>query len=226
MLILLTNDDGYDSSRLKFAKETLEKFGTVIVVAPLKQQSAKSMAISIKGFRYQKIDENLYIVDGTPADCVIFAINALNLKPDIVVSGINMGYNLGFDTYYSGTVAAATQACFFGYKAMAVSGDWRGNRNIERDFEGTLNYIFNYNLLGNGYILNVNFISEEIDINRGIKITRRSKHIPRFSSHLTEDRYTQSRENKDGFYLENSDYHSVHTGYTSISKIPVLSNID
>jgi len=141
MIILLTNDDGIKSSKLHYAKEILRKYGTVYVVAPLVEQSAKSMALTIGGFKYNKIDEFTYSVEGTPIDCVNFSLGGLNLHPDLVVSGINDGYNLGFDTKYSGTVGACFQAQYFGFETIAFSSDNKGTSMVKKEFEKSLNYI-------------------------------------------------------------------------------------
>lgn len=160
MVFLLVNDDGVHSNRLLFAKSILEKYGTVYTVAPSIEQSGKSVAISIQGIPFEKVDDTTYAVDGTPADCVSLALYGLDLNPDVVISGINKGFNIGIDTMYSGTVGAALQAAFHGFKSVAFSGDFKGETNVRRYFEKILNMILNSNLLSTDYVLNVNFPKE------------------------------------------------------------------
>ena len=133
MVILLTNDDGIGSEKIEYTKEVLEKFGTVYRVAPKEQMSAKSMSLSIGGFEFEKLDDFNYAVHGTPVDCVGFAYYGLGLKPDVVVSGTNNGYNIGIDTRYSGTVGATLQAQYFGFKSLALSADRKGNSILEQE---------------------------------------------------------------------------------------------
>ena len=121
MIIVLTNDDGIESPKLAYAKKILSNFGTVYTVAPKFEQSAKGMSLTIGGFNYEKIDEFNYSIEGTPVDCISFALGGLKLNPDFVFSGVNNGYNLGFDIKYSGTVGACYQAQYLGFKTIAFS---------------------------------------------------------------------------------------------------------
>lgn len=126
MRILLTNDDGFDASGIKILVEELKKEHEVFVVAPLKNQSGTSTSINMfKNLEYKKINEYTYALDGTPTDCVIFAVKNENLsfKPDLLISGINKGANLGSDVIYSGTCGAARQGSFFGIPSIAISCD-------------------------------------------------------------------------------------------------------
>lgn len=127
MLILLTNDDGIRAPGLLAALKALRKLGEVIVVAPETVQSATGHGITISGplmTQQVPVDEETIgtSVDGRPADCVKLAINALlPRRPDLVVSGINSGANVGINVIYSGTVAAAIEAAFLGVPAIALS---------------------------------------------------------------------------------------------------------
>jgi len=122
MIILLTNDDGFGSPGLLALKDQL-KDHELWTVAPDGERSGTSHSITIKDpVRFNQIGEKEFTCSGTPADCVLFSIlGALPVKPDFVVSGINMGPNLGTDIVYSGTAAAARQAAFMGVPACAVS---------------------------------------------------------------------------------------------------------
>ena len=168
MIILLTNDDGINSNKIQYAKKILEKYGTVYTVAPLVEQSAKGMALTIGGFYYNKIDEFNYSIEGTPVDCINFSLGGLNLRPDLVVSGVNDGYNLGFDTKYSGTLGACFQAQYLGFKTIAFSSDNKGIIMVESEFEKSLQYILDNNLLSKEYTLNVNFPKESLEKSNGI----------------------------------------------------------
>src|SRR5579885_2683447 len=123
MRILLSNDDGVHAVGLKRLQKELGKLGEVWVFAPLEERSTTGHSLTIhKPLRMIKMGERFFGVSGSPADCVYLGIRQVMKKlPDIVVSGINRGANLGQDIYYSGTVSAAREACILGIPAIAVS---------------------------------------------------------------------------------------------------------
>ena len=124
MNILLSNDDGVHAEGIKTLALELRKIARVFVVAPLEERSTTGHTLSLDvPLRVRKIDEDTFGCSGYPADCIMMAIGHLlfNEPIDLVISGINRGANLGQDIYYSGTVAAAREACFQGYKSIAVS---------------------------------------------------------------------------------------------------------
>ncbi len=123
MKILLSNDDGYDAEGLLVLHRAIADLGEVTVVAPEHNRSGCSSALSLRQPIKVRTHENgFYSVDGTPADCVHLAVTGLlNFEPDIVISGINDGPNLGDDTIYSGTVAAAIEGRFLAYPGLAIS---------------------------------------------------------------------------------------------------------
>jgi 5'-nucleotidase len=123
MKILVSNDDGYLATGINVLAEALAEVADVVVVAPDRNRSAASNSLTVHTpLRVQKIAENRYSVDGTPSDCVHLALTGfLDYEPDLVVSGINHGANLGDDVIYSGTVAAAMEGRFLGLPAIAVS---------------------------------------------------------------------------------------------------------
>ena len=127
MRILITNDDGFNADGIKSLKKIALELSTednIFVVAPANNQSAKSRSITYKtNFEIIKKSSNEYSVDGTPTDCIIFALEYLmkNKKPDLVLSGINWGYNLAEDVFYSGTVAAALEGAERGILSIALS---------------------------------------------------------------------------------------------------------
>ncbi len=122
-LILVTNDDGIRAPGLRFLAEAMMSLGEVCVYAPATQQSAVGHGVSLhRPLRVIPSGENWFAVDGTPTDCVMLAIRALlGRKPDLVVSGINPGANLGDDVTYSGTVAGAYEGMLMGIPSFAVS---------------------------------------------------------------------------------------------------------
>ena len=124
MRILVSNDDGYQSRGIQILAEALSELADVIVVAPDQDRSAASHSLTLtRPLWVNKISENIYSIDGTPTDCVHLAITGIlkDCQPDMVISGINHGENLGDDVLYSGTVAAAIEGRFLGFPALAVS---------------------------------------------------------------------------------------------------------
>ncbi len=121
--ILLTNDDGYSSQGLTILRKELMKEYRVITVAPSRERSAVSLALTLnRPLRVEKLEDDFFYVDGTPSDCVNIAVRKICDKlPDIVVSGMNLGENLSEDIFYSGTVGAAISGFFYGIPALAVS---------------------------------------------------------------------------------------------------------
>ncbi len=125
MLILVTNDDGIRSPGLKTLAVALQAAGRVVVVAPDRNRSAVGHALTLEHpLRADEIKPDVFAVDGTPTDCVHLGIHGLiRQRPDLVVSGINRGSNVGDDITYSGTVCAALEAALMGIPAIAVSMD-------------------------------------------------------------------------------------------------------
>ncbi len=123
MKILVTNDDGIHAPGIKALADSLRQLGEVAVVAPDRERSAIGHALTLHHpLRAVKIDDNVFAVDGTPTDCVNLGIHSLlAFKPDIVISGINRGGNMGDDVTYSGTVSAAMEATLMGIPAFSVS---------------------------------------------------------------------------------------------------------
>jgi 5'-nucleotidase len=121
--ILLSNDDGYQARGLRILAEYLTDLAELTIVAPDRNHSGASNSLTLdRPLRVEQVDTNFYYVNGTPTDCVHVAITGLlEQEPDMVISGINHGANLGDDVLYSGTVAAATEGRFLGFPAVAVS---------------------------------------------------------------------------------------------------------
>ena len=132
-LVLLSNDDGFASKRLRVLRDVLLTWADVVVVAPATEQSATSHSLSLhRPLRAREMEPGIFSVDGTPADCVYIALHAdtrfLPRWPDLIVSGINRGLNLGQDAFYSGTVAAAREGALRGIPAIASSAAVKADR--------------------------------------------------------------------------------------------------
>jgi 5'-nucleotidase len=129
-LVLLSNDDGYASPGIRAMRTSLVAAGCdVVVVAPEFEQSASSHSLSLhRPLRLRPVEEAVFALDGTPADCVYVALHAgprmLPRHPDLVVSGVNHGMNLGQDVFYSGTIAAAREGALRGIPALATSAHY------------------------------------------------------------------------------------------------------
>lgn len=219
--ILLVNDDGLDSERIFFAKEVLEQFGEVMVVTPHRPQSGTSMSISLKEVKYGSFNSFYHVVGGTPVDCVNVALfsRAFRYKPDIIVSGINKGYNLGIDTRYSGTVGAALQGIYFGYKSIAFSGDPTGIVNVKKYFQSTFEYVLDNDLLSTEYVLNVNFPADSFYHKAEIRKTNRYLFKSRIRTRTIRDKVEFKREIIEEDYPTNSDMYAHENGHISITRI-------
>jgi 5'-nucleotidase len=180
MKILLTNDDGFDSPGLKALADALHDLGGLYLAAPARQQSGTGHGISVfdpirvKPWALENV-EQAWIVEGTPVDCVKLALSALIAEPiDLVVSGINVGPNLGSDVLYSGTVAAAAEAAIIGVQAIAVS---RAGFEAQSDFSYAAQFVkqiirwLRGQELPPGTLLNVNVPKDAAAI-QGIRLAR------------------------------------------------------
>ena len=185
-VILLTNDDGIEAEGLKGLEFALEGLAHIVVVAPDQERSAVSHGLTLRSSLVAKgTSPDHYILNGTPADCVIYALRHMFIQfPDLVISGINHGANLGDDIMYSGTVAAAREASAHGVPALALSQAY--DEKPIRFKEGVayakeLVAALLHNGLGGEICLNVNFPVGKI---KGTKITRQgcSEHIPHFNA--------------------------------------------
>src|SRR4030066_1007263 len=123
MLILFSNDDGVQSPGIRILADALRCMGDVYIIAPDRERSAASHALTLhKPLRLDNLGNNIYAVNGTPTDCINLAVNGLlHRKPDLVVSGINRGGNLGDDVTYSGTFSAAFEGTLLGIPSFAIS---------------------------------------------------------------------------------------------------------
>ena len=159
MNILLTNDDGYDSLGIKTLKKILSKYGNVLIVAPDSPRSGSSASLTILDpLQLTKVSEDTYKCSGTPVDCVSMGLSCFNINFDLVVSGCNNGWNISYDTMYSGTVGAALEALMFFKPAIAVSAPHGSDfKEVETYFDKVWEFIQKNKLLSEKYLLNINF---------------------------------------------------------------------
>jgi 5'-nucleotidase len=224
--ILVTNDDGVHSEGIHALAAALRPFGEVTVVAPLSESSAIGHALTLRRpLRLERVKDGFYSVDGTPTDCVNIAV-AIILKgelPDVVVSGINTGWNLGDDVTYSGTVAGALEGALLGIPAIAIS--LRRTRDYVFDFgpsaqaAGLLTDLVLRHPLPDRTFLNVNVPK---GVPKGFKRTVQGKrnHITKISERLDPrgQPYYWIEEGIDEWTAhDRSDYHAVKEGYISVT---------
>jgi len=161
-LVLLSNDDGHTSAGIRAMRAALAAAADVVVLAPETEQSATSHSLSLhRPLRLREVEPGVFALDGTPADCVYVALHAmprvLPRRPDLVVSGLNHGMNLGQDAFYSGTVAAAREGALRGIPAVAASA--HASVDLARAAEATVRIATALleKSRASGTLLNVNF---------------------------------------------------------------------
>jgi len=220
MKIVLTNDDGYQAEGIQYLYEVLQDYGDVYLVAPHKHMSGASVSrVFWTKVKVYKHEDRKYSVDGTPADSVSLALHGLNIDADVVISGINSGFNLGADTVYSGTIGACMEALKFKVPAVALSADYHQLDAAKEDVKKVFDYIFDRDLLSDKYLLNVNFPSKKFSESKGIMITdlgfRQARHF-----YVEEDGYyVTKRKFLNEHFVEDTDLHAVHHGYISITPL-------
>lgn len=174
MRILITNDDGINAPILPIFARWAQKLGEVTVVAPKFEQSGKSQAlefnheVEIKRAEFP-VDCEAWAMDSTPADCVRWATTGLGKRYDLVLSGINYGYNLGHDVVYSGTVGAIFEAARTGMKAIAFSTDFDTFDYALSELDRVYGFITEREMLSVAQVLNVNIPTQKC---QGILVTR------------------------------------------------------
>jgi 5'/3'-nucleotidase len=225
--ILVTNDDGIHAEGIKRLEEAMTPLGEVTVVAPEREMSATSQSISLHSpLRATHFDDRHVAVAGTPADAVIFAIHhLLDERPDLVVSGINPGGNLGENVVYSGTVAAAMEATLHGVPAIAFSLASRKQIDYSAAAAFATNLaekVLNEGLPA-GVMLNVNVPRGEVS---GVSITRMSRKITQNVIHEQKDprgrSYFWHDETIDLDQVEpDSDYAAVLAHAISVTPLQV-----
>jgi len=230
MYILISNDDGFQAPGIKALQQALSEFADVTVVAPEINRSGASNSLTLEYPLRARFHENDYIsVDGTPTDCVHLAITGLLEKePDMVVSGINAGANLGDDVLYSGTVAAATEGRFLGFPALAVSMESHNPHHFETGARVAreLVELLSLHPMSASSILNVNVPDMPYDQLKGYKTTRlghRHKAEPVVQS--TDPRgkpiYWVGPAGAEQDAGPGTDFHAVKNGYVSVTPIQI-----
>lgn len=224
--ILVSNDDGVHSDGLHALADALSDLGEVTVVAPDREKSASSHALTLhRPVAIRRVRDEIYSVDGTPADCVYLgALSVLDRKPDLVASGINRGGNIGDDVTYSGTVAAAIEGTILGIPSFAISQigfekfDFQAAVRVARSVavrileEGLPEDVF----------LNVNVPGDRV---RGVRCTRQGKHLYDQVVHEAHDprgrRYfwVGAGESADLEQSSDTDYTTVKNGYVSVTPL-------
>lgn len=181
MIILVSNDDGIEAEGIRTLAGELERGHTVFVVAPAREQSASSHSLTLRRpLSVQKTGERSYAVDGTPADCVNLAVNGiLTVRPDLVVSGINHGANLGDDVFYSGTVSAAVEGLLLTIPSIAVSYEMKTARNFSPAARFTADLVdyLAAHPMPRDTVLNVNIPDAIVADRPPYKVTRQGKRV-------------------------------------------------
>jgi 5'-nucleotidase len=238
--ILLTNDDGYESKGLVALKEALSKISKVTVVAPSTEKSACGHSLTLtRPLHFIQLDDDFYkLDDGTPSDCVFLALNKLfaTNKPDLVISGINIGSNMGEDITYSGTASAAMEAVLQGIPAIAISQVYAEAGKSIDEFGYTLAQDTIIDLVSKIFddkfplpprkFLNINIPPIAKDKCKGYKITRAGN---RLYSHNAEVHYNP--RGKEYYWIglpelgwmdtkgHITDFEAINDGYVSITPV-------
>lgn len=230
MKILCTNDDGYLATGLQVLASAARRFGEVTVVAPDREQSATSHSLTLHHpLRSRRASDGTLVVDGTPTDCVILAVNALlEHRPDICFSGINHGTNMGEDVLYSGTVAAAMEATVLGIPSVALSYASPQFESIEAWEEPVaqlLEGIVAQRRFPESTLLNINLPPIHPSEVKGVRITSLGER--RYSESLTR---AHDPSGKEYFWIGggerewkrgtgDSDFQAIQDGYISVTPL-------
>ncbi|MCK8823471.1 5'/3'-nucleotidase SurE [Fuchsiella alkaliacetigena] len=248
MKILVTNDDGVDSAGIQELIKALEakEENQVVAVAPDKEQSATGHAITlyrplrVKEMNYRDIESKFLAVDGTPADCVKLGVEAiLDEEPDLVISGINRGPNLGCDVLYSGTVSAAIEGLLMGIPAVAVSlvsyKDW--NFKYAARFVSELMDSFKQSQLREKTILNINIPPLTKEELKGVKVTKLGNRSytnlfdkrvdPRGETYywLAGDIVEEENDDESDVAAVNDDYISITPIHLNLTDFSVIDKL-
>ena len=224
--ILVTNDDGVHSEGIRALADAVAPFGDITIVAPIQEASAIGHALTLRRpLRIDLVAPGMYAVDGTPTDCVNIAItHVLRGKPDLIVSGINKGWNLGDDVTYSGTVSGALEGALLGIPSIALS---TARVRDECDFSPAAKAaaLVAESVLKHGMpkftLLNINLPAGP---NKGFRATvqARRNHVTTVTERLDPRHrpYYWIEEGENNWEPhDRSDYQAVHDGYISITPL-------
>ncbi len=231
MKILLSNDDGYRAPGIVALYEAIKDLGEVDVVAPEHNNSAKSNALTLHSPLYVHEDANGFrYVNGTPADCVHVALTGLlGYRPDLVVSGINNGANMGDDTIYSGTVGAAMEGYLFGIPAIAFSQTQKGWAHLDdaaRTARELVQSLLARSAQSQPWLLNVNIPNLPYEQIKPFKVCRLGRR------HAAEKVVSQTSPHGETMYwiggagaakddAEGTDFHATVQGHVSVTPLKV-----
>lgn len=228
MLILASNDDGYFSPGLEALVRAISTLADVVVIAPDTNRSGASNSLTLdRPLSLKRASNGFYFLNGTPTDCVHIALTGfLERKPDLIVSGINDGQNMGDDTLYSGTVAAAMEGFLFGVPAMAFSLADKGYGEVEAAAEMARRLVMHF--LENRYsqptLLNVNIPNLPLSLQQGFRTTRLGKRHPSEAvqpglNPFGEPIYWIGPAGKVQDAGEGTDFHAVEHGHVSVTPL-------
>lgn len=229
MKILISNDDGYLAPGLIALADALAPIAEIVVVAPDSNRSGSSNSLTLdRPLSVYQATNGFYFVNGTPSDCVHIALTGiLSFKPDLIVSGINQGQNMGDDTLYSGTVAAATEGYLFGIPAIAFSQVDKGWTEIESAAKIAREIVERrFDALANHFLLNVNIPNLPYEQIKAPLATRLGKRHP--SEPVIK---TQDPSGRDIYWIgpcgaqkdagEGTDFDATVRGHVSITPLQI-----
>lgn len=230
MRILLSNDDGYFAPGLAALADALAALGEIIVVAPEQNRSGASNSLTLdRPLMLKQAANGFYFVNGTPTDCVHLAVTGmLDTLPDIIVSGINSGANMGDDTIYSGTVAAATEGYLLGIPSIAISMTSFDGINFATAGRVARELVerFVRNPLVGPMLLNVNVPDIPYDELRGTEVTRlgrrhKAEPVVRMTSPRRETVYWIGAAGAAADAGPGTDFHAVEQNRVSITPLQI-----
>ena len=228
MLILLTNDDGIHSEGILSLREHLSAKHEVCIVAPERERTCVAHAITLhKPLRMREVSGGIYSASGTPADCVYLGVNVvLGRKPDLVISGINKGPNMGQDVNYSGTVAAAKEGAFLGIPSFAVSVCAREGFLFDdaAAVACSLVDILSDKLFPENTFLNINIPNVPRKQLKGFSVTSLGKRIYTDIVHERTDprgvKYYWIGGNGESYeHIRGTDFYAVEKGFVSVTPL-------
>jgi 5'-nucleotidase len=230
MRILLSNDDGYFAPGIEHLARALDDLGEITVVAPERDRSGASNSLTLdRPLSLRRTANGFYHVNGTPTDCVHLAVTGmLDTLPDMVVSGINHGANMGDDTIYSGTVAAATEGYLLGVPAIAVSLVGKSGTNFATAARIAHQLVARYlaNPIREPILLNVNVPDVPLDQIKGIKVTRlgrrhKAEPVVKATTPRGETVYWVGAAGEAADAGEGTDFHAVANNYVSLTPLQI-----